>query len=381
MPSASNRGLILALMGIALLLAVTWVAYRPVAPLGPEASPAVFSAYRATAILRDLVGDGAPHPIGSAANTRLRESIVRKLSALGYATELQSGFVCNDAGTCGSPVNIIATRRDSTAGDGTVLLAAHYDSVPAGPGASDDGAGVAALLEIARILAARPASPHPITLLITDGEEAGLLGALLFVRDHPLSKRVSAAVNVEARGTSGPSLMFETGNANSWLMGLFAAAIARPMTNSLYYVVYKQLDNDTDFTVFKTAGYQGFNFAFVGHVGHYHTPLDNVAHADPSSLQQQGDNALAALTALSSATNPHPPVAESVFFDVLARIVIAWPSVCTLPAALLTLIVLLAEMIVLLRQKALTGPQVLWGCVGTLGMLVTGVGLSAGYSP
>lgn len=378
MLTAANRGLILALTGIVLLLAVTLVAYRPVAPLGPEASPAVFSAYRATAILRDLVGDGVPHPIGSPANARLRETIVRKLSALGYATELQSGFVCNDAGTCGSPVNIIATPRDSAAADGTILLAAHYDSVPAGPGASDDGSGVAVLLEIARILAARPALPHPIALLITDGEEAGLLGAWLFVRDHPLSKRVSAAVNVEARGTAGPSLMFETGGANSWLMGLFAAAIARPMTNSLYYVVYKQLDNDTDFTVFKNAGYQGFNFAFIGQVGRYHTPLDTVAHADPSSIQHQGDNALAVLTALAGATNPQPPFAESVFFDVLARRVIAWPSAYTLPAALLSSILLLAEIVILLCRKAVTGRQILWGCVGALGMLATGLGLSVG---
>ncbi|MEP6549237.1 MAG: M20/M25/M40 family metallo-hydrolase [Gammaproteobacteria bacterium] len=378
MPAASNRGLILALTGIALLLAVTLIAYRPVTPLGAHASPAVFSAYRASAILQDLVGDGVPHPIGSPANARLRGKILQKLSALGYATELQSGFVCNDEGTCGSPVNVIATRRNSSDGDGAILLAAHYDSVPAGPGASDDGAGVATLLEVARILAARPAPPHPIALLITDGEEAGLLGAALFIRDHPLSKRVAAVVNLDARGTSGPSLMFETGSANTWLMGLFASVIERPMTNSLYYVVYKQLENDTDFTVFKTAGYQGFNFAFVGNGGRYHTPLDTVSHADPSSLQHQGDNALAVLTALASAADLHPPIEESVFFDGFARTLIAWPSAYALPAALLTLILLMAEIIILLRRRAVTGPQVLWGCVGTLGMLVTGLALSTG---
>ena len=378
MPAASNRGLIFALLGIALLLALTLIAYRPPPPLGAEASPTVFSAYRAKAILQDLVGDGVPHPIGSPANARLREAIVRRLSALGYATELQSGFVCNDDGTCGSPINIIATLRGAAALDGAILLAAHYDSVPAGPGAADDGSGIAGVLEIARILAARPASSHPVVLLITDGEEAGLLGALLFVRDHPLAKHVSAAVNWDARGTSGASLMFETGSANTWLMGLFASAIARPMTNSLYYVVYKQLENDTDFTVFKNAGYQGFNFAFVGNVGRYHTPLDNVAHADPSSLQHQGDNALAALSALASAANQHPPIAESVFFDGFARTLIAWATGFTLPAALLSLTLLLAEAAILRRRAAVTVPQVLWGWLGILGTLVTGLALCSG---
>jgi hypothetical protein len=68
---------------------------------------------------------------------------------------------------------------------------------------------------------------------------------------------VKAAVNLDARGTSGPSLMFETGSANSWLMRLYATAIAHPITNSLYYVVYKQLQNEvTDISVATAAGPQ-----------------------------------------------------------------------------------------------------------------------------
>src|ERR1700734_3730719 len=196
MGATRNRGLSVALAGIALLLVATLVAYRPTPPLGPNASLGAFSAYRATAILQDLVGNGVPHPIGSRANAQLREAIVKRFSALGYATELQSGFACSDEGVCGNPVNIVARLASSGAPEGSaadgdaVLLAAHYDSVPAGPGASDDGAAVASLLEIARILAARPAPRHPIILLLTDGEEAGLLGASLFVREHPLSRQI-----------------------------------------------------------------------------------------------------------------------------------------------------------------------------------------------
>jgi Peptidase family M28 len=377
MAAAGNRGLALGVAGIALLLAATLAADRPPAPRRANASPDVFSAYRAGQILQELVGNGLPHPIGSAADARMREAIVQRLSALGYAPELQSGFVCRD-GTCGSPVNIIATLTPSTENEDAVMLAAHYDSVPAGPGASDDGAAVASLLEIARILAARPRPPHPVVLLFTDGEEAGLLGALLFVQQHPLAKQVKAAVNLEARGTSGPSLMFETGTANSWLMRLYGSAIARPLTNSLYYVVYKQLPNDTDFTVFKTAAYQGFNFAFIGDVGRYHTPLDNVANAGASSIQQQGDNALAAVSALAHSPTLHAPVAESVFFDVLARTLIAWPAALTLPAASLAFALLLAETVILLRRRAVTAREVLWGGAGTLCVTGLGVALGAG---
>src|SRR6266851_4324742 len=377
MSAAGNRGLAFALAGIVLLLATTLAAYRPPAPLGPDAPAGVFSAYRAEAILQDLVGNGVPHPIGSPAGARLRDAIVERLAALGYAPELQSGFVCRE-GVCGSPVNIIATLRGSPGDKDTVMLAAHYDSVPAGPGASDDGAGVATLLEIARILAARPPPPHPIVLLFTDGEEAGLLGALLFVQQHPLAKQVKAAVNLEARGTSGPSLMFETGTANTWLMRLYGSAVARPFTNSLYYLVYKQLPNDTDFTAFKTAAYQGFNFAFIGDVGRYHTPLDSVANAGASSIQHQGDNALAALTALANSPTLHPTIAESVFFDGFARTLIAWPTEFALPAALLALALLLAEAVILLRKGAVAAREIMWGGVGMTCMLVLATSLCAG---
>jgi hypothetical protein len=384
MAAARNRGLLLALAGIALLLAATQLAYRPSTPLGPNASLSAFSAHRATAILQELVGNGEPHPIGSRADARLREAIVKRFSALGYATELQSGFVCHDEGVCGSPVNIIARLGSPATPEGSaldrdaVLLAAHYDSVPAGPGASDDGAAVASLLEIARILAALPAPRHPIVLLLTDGEEAGLLGASLFVREHPLSRQVKAAVNLEARGTSGLSLMFETGTANTWLMRLYGSVISRPVTNSLYYVVYKQLENDTDFTVFKAAGYQGFNFAFIGNVGRYHTPLDSVANVSASSIQQQGDNALAAVLGLANSPTLRAPIAESVFFDAFARALIAWPSEFALPAALLSLGLLLAEAAILLRRSEVTGREVMWGCVGTVCTLLLGLALCAG---
>src|SRR5579863_1844124 len=375
--AAENRGLWFALAGIAVLLAATLAAYRPPAPRGPDAPNGEFSAHRAKAILEDLVGDGVPHPIGSPAGAQLRDAILKRLAAMGYSSELQSGLVCA-GGACGSPINIVATLSPISRDDEAVLLAAHYDSVPAGPGASDDGAGVASVLEIARILAARPPPRHPVVVLLSDGEEAGLLGASLFVHEHPLAKHVRAAVNLEARGTSGPSFMFETGAANTWLMHLYQAAIARPLTNSLYYVVYKLLPNDTDFTVFKAAGYQGFNFAYIGNVGRYHTPLDDAANADASSIQHQGDNALAALSALANAPILDPNPGESVFFDGFSRTLIAWPAVFTLPAALLTLLLLLAECAVLLRTRAVTWRRALWGWVATGCTLCVGVALCSG---
>jgi Peptidase family M28 len=373
-----NRGLILAAASAMALLMLTLWAYRPPAPV-TDATATEFSATRAKSLLKNLVGDDVPHPMGSAANVVLRDRIVRELQRLGYSTELQTGLVCSNRGSCGWPTNIIATRGDirATPQKDAVLLAAHYDSVPAGPGASDDGVGVASILDIAQILTQAAPTDHPIILLLTDGEEAGLLGAQLFTREHPLSKQVKAAVNLEARGVSGPSLMFETGTANAWLMRLYAATIARPITNSLNYVVYKSLPNDTDFTIFKTR-YQGFNFALIGDIGHYHTPLDSYANASAASIQHQGDNALRAILALANSSEINPPPSEAVFFDVMARALVVLPAPLALPAALVMLAILLAETIPLFRRGLLSGRQWMWGTVGIFTSIILGALLSAG---
>src|SRR5688572_7217766 len=71
----------------------------------------------------------------------------------------------------------LVVRLGSTADARPVfLVGAHYDSVPGAPGADDNASGVAALLEIARLLAGRrPAAP--IVLAAFDLEEAGFLGS------------------------------------------------------------------------------------------------------------------------------------------------------------------------------------------------------------
>jgi hypothetical protein len=377
MAMGKNRGLIIAGIGAALLLAATLLAYSTPAPLGLDAAPTVFSAARAREILKELVGDGVAHPMGSAADAKVRDLIVQRLTALGYATELQTGLSCNDFGACGTPTNIVATRGEFTGKD-AVMLAAHYDSVPAGPGASDDGVGVANLLEIARVLSVMPAPKHPIVLLVSDGEEAGLLGASLFTREHPLAKRIWAAVNMDTRGVSGPSLMFETGTANAWLMRLYGSSTLEPITNSLCYVIYKTLPNNTDFTIFKAASYQGFNLAFIGDVADYHTPLDSFENASPATMQHQGANALSGLLALANASDITPPAADSLFFDVLARTVIVWPIGFVLPGALAALALLAAAAVLLIRKGYLGAPQAAYGFLGALVNVLLGGALAVG---
>jgi len=356
-------------MLLAAIFALSLAGLRPPAPKPATAPPAQFSAVRALDTLHRILGNDAPHPVGSPANDAVRDRIVAEFTNLGYQPQVQNAFACDEYGTCATVNNVLA-RLDGTEGDAgsgdAVLLAAHYDSVPAGPGDSDDGTGAATVLESARALRSLPAPRHSIILLIDDGEEAGLLGARAFVDSHPWAKQVRAAVNVDARGTSGPSLMFETGSANDWAVGIYARHAVRPATSSIFYTAYKRLPNDTDFTVFKAAGYQGLNFAFIGDEVHYHTPLDNSANVTLASLQHQGENALPAVLAFANSDLSALPQQEAVFFDLFGRVTIHWRARRTPAFAGLAALLLLLQTGWMIRGKRLTLREFLWGFFGWL---------------
>ncbi|MCJ7815580.1 MAG: M20/M25/M40 family metallo-hydrolase, partial [Xanthomonadales bacterium] len=233
------------------------------APIGADAPDVVFSSVRAEAILDNLLQERMPHVSGSASNTVVRNRIVAQLESFGYTPEFQTRFHCNPMfGSC-SPVENIIAVKPGVEGKNAVLLTAHYDSGWTGPGAADDGAGVAAILEIARMAADFPPFTNDIIFLFSDAEENGLIGADAFAQHHPLFGKVKAVINLEARGSAGPSALFETGEGNRGLIRLFSKNVERPVGNSLVYEMYKRMPNDTDYTVYKRKGVMGANFAFA----------------------------------------------------------------------------------------------------------------------
>ncbi len=294
-------------------------------PPRPEGAPATeFSAGRALVDVRVLAGSGAARPVGSAEDARAVGTIVARLRALGLAPEIQEVFACGVYGTCATVRNVFARLDAGEPGRRSVLVVAHHDSVDAGPGAADDAASVAALLEIARALVAGPRPARPVAFLFTDGEEAALVGASAFVDRHPAAAEVGAVVNLEARGTSGPSILFDTSGAPPWIGGALAA-LPRPVTSSLASAVYDLLPNDTDLTVFDRAGLPGVNLAFAFGAVRYHTPRDDVAHLDPASLQHQGENALALVRSIAAQELERGGRTERAWFDVLSVGVVSWP--------------------------------------------------------
>jgi hypothetical protein len=366
--TAGALALTLALFALTLLLVL--YRHRPPEPRPASAPPGEFSGERAREVLRRLVGDGHPHPLGSPADDRVRQTIVGILDGLGLAPRVEEGYACGPSGSCARVRNVVARLAGREPG-AAVGLAAHYDSVPAGPGASDDLAGVAAILEIARALAAGPPPRHPVLLLLDEGEEGGLLGARAFEESSPTASDLKAVVNLEARGTEGPSFMFETSGDNRWLLDAWGPRVPRPVTTSLAAFIYSLLPNDTDLTVFRRHGVPGLNFAFIDGANRYHTADDDFANSSPASLQHQGDNALAAVAGLAdSADLVHPPPGNAAFFDLFSLAVVRWPLGWTAWMAAAGLLLLLLAAAAAVARRTVGGGQLALGLAAAPAMLL-----------
>ncbi len=334
-----GRTFLAGLLLLAAVLAATWLGLAPPAPLPSSAPAGAFSAGRALSHLRrvlDAAGDGVPHPAGTATNARVRDQVVAEFRGLGVEPRIERSVTCNRYLTC-TPVSNVVARVAGRGRGPAVLVSAHLDSVPAGPGAADDASGVAMVLEIARALHAEPAASD-VVLLVDDAEESGLGGAEAFLLD-PAARDVGAVVNLEARGTGGPSLLFETSGSGARVASRFAAGVPHPVGSSLLSTVYRLLPNDTNLTVLRRLRVTGANLAFIDGAVRYHTPRDDLAHLDPRSVQHQGESALALVRGLSE---PGGPGGESVWFDLLGRWVVRFPEGWALPLALLSLLLAVA---------------------------------------
>jgi aminopeptidase S len=107
-----------------------------------------------------------------------------------------SGHDDEDASTIGR--NVIAQTRTGHP-DRVVMIGAHLDSVPRGPGIVDDGSGVATLLEIATRLGAEPAVQNTVRFAFFGNEETGSQGSSGYLKSLSTDDRekIKLYVNVD----------------------------------------------------------------------------------------------------------------------------------------------------------------------------------------
>lgn len=294
-------------------------------PVSSNAPLDSFSSERAMEKLQVIAKE--PHPIETIAHDLVRDYLLTELRGLGLSPEIQKSYVTSDLNSerSGTVENII-TRIPGTDNSKAIMIAAHYDSVPRGPGAADDGAGIAAMLESVRAIQVSGQLKNDLILLMTDGEEMGLLGAKAFMEEHPWAKDVGLVLNFESRGNKGPSFMFETSDLNGWMINEFIKAAPQPIAYSLIYNVYKLMPNDTDLTMFRKGGLDGLNFAFGMGLNAYHQSIDTPENLDKSSLQHHGEYMLSLARHFGNLDLGDVKQEDRVYFNVVGWHMVSYPS-------------------------------------------------------
>ncbi|MCA2213076.1 M28 family peptidase [Jidongwangia harbinensis] len=344
---------LLALAGAAALAAV-----RPPAARDAGAPAGEFSAARAFEQVRTIATE--PHVAGSAANDRVRDHLRTVLRGLGLDPQVQDTVSVQGADLSASAggvglarVRNVVARIPGSAPTGRVFLVAHYDSAQTGPGANDDAAGTSALLETARALSTGPRPRNDVVLVFTDAEEACLCGAKAFVDQHPLARGGGVVLNVEARGSRGPAIMFETSRDNAGLVGTYADVPA-PVGTSFAVEVYRLLPNDTDFTPFREAGFAGLNTAYIDGSAVYHAPTDVPSAMDTDSLQHHGDNLLSLTRSFGGRDLATVDAGGDATYFPVPGLLVHYPGALTWPLAGLAVLAVLV-LAGLVRRRGMAG--------------------------
>ena len=134
--------------------------------------------------------------------------------------------------------NVLAWLPGMTHADEVVMYGAHWDAYGIGapdaqgrtirPGANDDGLGVAAVLEMARLFRAAPRPQRSVVFAFWTGEERGLLGSETYAQHpvYPLAKTV-ANLTFDILQNGGPAHdVLLVGPGQNSAEDRFAAAVA-----------------------------------------------------------------------------------------------------------------------------------------------------------
>lgn len=320
-----------------------WMGLPP-APLDANAPDTSFSAVRAMEHIKVMAQE--PHPVSTAANDKVFAYIIEQVQQLDLEMELiTEPKVYGDTHVAWR--RAVLGRIRGTNPTKAFAVDAHFDSVPYGPGAADDISGIAAMMEVARALKAGAPLQNDVIFVFADQEESGGGGADAFVQ-HPWFQDVGVMLGLEARGTSGPSLMFETSQENGWLIRELKRSGVPARANSIMFSVYDRLPFGSDFGAYKRH-VPGYNIAYVDQFCNYHISLDRPDKVNPASVQHHGEYILGLARHLGNIPLDNCREPNATYFNVLGSFMVvypqSWDKLFTVIAVVLVLLALVLSVV------------------------------------
>lgn len=299
-----------------------------------------------------------PRAVGDYYHDDVQRYIIKHLSKLGFSVSKQKSVAFNPKSKNAAPIrNIIAKYPGSDPFAKDLLLLAHYDAAKfSGTGAADDASGVAVILESLNAYFKTNNKPRNNLLVVfTDAEELGLLGAHAFINEQLNFHDIGLIINLEARGSSGPGMMWpETIGGNRAMIEAFKAAqVPMASTTSLHYEIYKKLPNDTDLTPFNEIGQiNGFNIAFIDDHFNYHTRRDTLENLSINTLAHQNIQMFALLKHFSQAELDGMKTQDSlVYFSVPMIGLLSYPVWVNWLILIVSAMVFIVQSVVVYRNK------------------------------
>lgn len=259
-----------------------------------------------------------------------------------------------------------SSKYDGSSG---VLVNAHFDSVPSGFGATDDGVGVVTILQLISYYTTKDQQPkRGIVALLNNGEENGLNGARNYLQ-HPISQLPHTFLNLEGAGAGGRATLFRSTDAE------VTSAYAKspfPFGSIVSGDGFKRgfIRSGTDYTIFtQNQGMRGLDVAFFEPRSRYHTDEDDIRDTSRDSLWHMLSSSIATMDALTSFDGDEfegkagrdgkfdlRSGTDAVWFDLFGRAfaVMRMPTIFGLSVALLTagpIIFIILEVIIQRSDK------------------------------
>jgi hypothetical protein len=277
---------------------------RTVPPATATPGPVEFDSRAATgtvAVLADQIG---PREATSPAYRRAADFVESRLRTYGYAVRREplrvpSGVSWGVPVPAGTTYNLIATLPGFDRMKRHVLVGAHLDTVPQAPGAEDNASGIAVLLELARMSAARPPSV-PVVFVAFGAEEPRGSGD---ARHHYGSRAyVAGLTGPERRAVAGMVSLDRVGVGSRVRVctgGRGPRTVARDLlaaAQRLRVPTVSCANRASDHWSFEKAGVAAARIGGAPYA-QYHSPRDRARVVRPAQLTRTGRVAWEWLTA------------------------------------------------------------------------------------